>query len=151
MTEHRHLVSGNDQPSASTIDLVVFGSDRRARVLAESVVGSVASVTLVHSDADPDRSADEVDVLDGAVTNAAEVRAIGEAVGPIDAVVAVGPDSEALLAGYLARLELDPDVVIATVNDPGREPAFANTGVERLNVADVLADRIRMRLERACA
>lgn len=151
MTRKRRIVREADPRAASSVDLVVLGDGRRALALADGLVGSVGSITLVGDDATPGRPADGVETLPGPVENAADVRAIEDAVGPVDAVVATGSDSQALFAGYLARRELDPDVVIATVEDPERDAAFRGIGIERLDVASLLADRVRARLEHATA
>lgn len=148
MTEHRRLVRDEDASAARATNLVVLGTGRRAQAVAANLTDCVDSVTLVGRDADDGRVPEGLDAVAGSITNAAEVRALGDAEGPVDAVVAVGPDSEALLAGYLARRELDPETVIATVNDPDRGAAFENTGVEPLDVSALLADHIRARLER---
>lgn len=149
MTAPQRFVQNDDRPAASTTSVVVFGAGRQSTALAESLAGSIDSVTLVGPDADPDRTAEDVDVVSRATTNAAEVQAIAATVGSVDAVVATGSDSEALLAGYLARMELDPSVVIATVSDPTRGAAFQDTGIERIDVPEVLAEHVRERLEDA--
>ncbi len=138
-----------DPDPASTRHLVVLGGGRQGRALAESLVDSVDTVTLVCTDTDPERAPEGVDVLPERVASATDVTAIEDVAGPVDAVVATGTDSEALLAGYLARRELDPDIVIATMTDPARDAAFSATGIERLDVSTVLADHIRSRLEQA--
>lgn len=149
MTTARRLVEDDDTPAASATSAIVFGGGRQSTALAESLAESMESVTLVGRDADPDLVGEDVEVVRRSTTNAAEVRAIGATVGPVDAVVATGSDGEALLAGHLARMELDPDVVIATVTDPTRDEAFEDTGIERVDVPGVLAEHIRSRLEDA--
>lgn len=151
MTENRRIVRDADPQAASSIDLVVLGDGRRALALADGLVGSVGSITLVGDDDTAGRSTDGIETLPGPVENAADLRAIEDAIGPVDAVVATGTDSQALFAGYLARRELDPDVVIATVSDPDRDAAFSGTGIERLDVSALIAERVRTRLERASA
>lgn len=147
MTEKQRLVREDEPQSAGSTTLVVLGGGSRARGLAESLAGSVGPVTMVGDDVGPDCTDGDFDRLDHPINHATEVNAIEDSVGSVDAVVAVGTDSEALLAGYLARRELDPNVVIATVDDPDRKAAFSATGVEPLDVSALLADRIRERLE----
>jgi Trk K+ transport system NAD-binding subunit len=146
MTENQRIVHEDEPQSAGSTNLVVLGGGSRARGLAESLAVSVGPVTMVGDDEGPERTDGEFDRLDHPINQASDVNAIGDSVGPVDVVVAVGTDSEALLAGYLARRELDPNVVIATVDDPDRQAAFSATGVEPLDVSALLADRIRSRL-----
>jgi Trk K+ transport system NAD-binding subunit len=146
MTEKQRMVLEDEPQSAGSTTLVVLGGGPRARALAESLAGSVGPVTMVGNDVDPDRTDGTFDRLDHRIDHAQDVNAIEDSVGPVDAVVAVGTDSETLLAGYLARRELEPDVVIGTVDDPDRKAAFSDTGIEPLDISAVLATQIRERL-----
>lgn len=136
-------------PQLGTV--VILGSHPTATAVAESLTESTDSVTLVTHDGDVDGVSDSLDVLHQPVRSASDLRSVGEALGTVDAVVTVGPDSEALLAGYLARQELDPPTVIATLDDPNRAGAFSATGLETIDVSAVLTERIRTRLEAARA
>ena len=121
--------------------VLVIGGDRFGLAVAQYLTECSQTVTFVSADR-PSGIADGVEALHRELSDASDVRALGSELTDVDLVVTLGSDAEALLTGYLARLELDPDAVVAGTVDPGVDPAFEGTGVARIDVPQLLAERI---------
>jgi Trk K+ transport system NAD-binding subunit len=121
--------------------VVVVGGDHFGLAIAEYLVGEGRSVTFV-SETELPGVVDGVAFIHREITAASDVRALGLELADADVVVVVGIDSEALVTGYLVRQELNPRTVVAGLSDPSNCPAFEGTGIERIDVPRLLADRI---------
>jgi Trk K+ transport system NAD-binding subunit len=97
------------------------------------------------SDRAPPSDDSGVEFLRRRVADGSHVRSLAEELPDIDVVVAVGPDEEVLLIGYLARREFDACLVVAGITDPRTESAFEDTGVDTISLPQLLADGIRER------
>lgn len=133
-----------DTATSSPANVLVVGGGALGKGIAASLAAGEAAVTFVDEDAG--EGTDGVATLSRRVTDAAGLGAVREAVGDVDAVVAAGPDSRALLVGHLSQLELDDATVVAVVDDPWRRRAFDGLDVEPVVAAEVLADAVRERL-----
>lgn len=134
-------------PSGASV--LVVGGGTTGRGIAENLAASDAAVTFVDGSATDEPASgatDGVQTLAHRVVDAAGIRAIHDAVGDVDAVVAAGPDSHALLVGHLARRELDPSAVVAIVDDPWHRCAFDGLDLETVVTTEVLARRVQERL-----
>lgn len=121
--------------------VLVIGGDRFGLAVAEYLTECSQTVTYVSTDR-LSGIVDGVESLHRDLSDASDVRALGSELTGVDLVVALGSDSEALLTGYLARLELDPGVVVAGISDPDADPAFEGTGIDRIDISRLLAERI---------
>lgn len=137
----------SDHPTVESIRALVIGGNRFGLAVAEGLTEDAESVTLVTDDPTV-TGGDGIESIQRDITGMRDVKSIASEVDDVDLVVVVGADEQALLSGYLARLELDPSMVIAGLDDPTNDPAFQGTGIDRINVPALLAERIRERYDR---
>lgn len=109
--------------------------------VAEYLSEGNQSVTFV-SEPKPSAVADEVNSIHRKLSGAQDVRALASETTDIDLVVVIGSDSETLLLGYLIRCELDPREVLADISNPANEPAFEGTGVDHIDIPQLLSEYI---------
>ena len=144
-----HLMNTTRHPrreysDKATRNVLVIGGDHFGLAVAEYLSEGAQSVMFV-SETRPTGVADDVEPLHRKLSNANDIRALVSEITEIDLVVVVGSDSEALLLGYLARRELDPRDVVVGISNPANEPAFEDTGVDLIDVPQLLAEQIRDR------
>lgn len=133
-----------DEPDDTARNVLVIGGNHFGRAVAEYLTEGAQSVTFVSEDR-PIHVEGEVTPIHRDLSDASDVRALASELRDIDLVVIVGSDSKALLLGYLARRELDPRTVVAGISNPANDPAFQDTGVDRIDIPRLIADRIRDR------
>jgi hypothetical protein len=136
-----------DDSSKSAQNILVIGGTDLAVAVARYLAQGGQSVTIVAKD-QPTTVADGVTPIPHEVSDASDIRAIASEVADVDLVVVmVESDSEALLLGYLVRRELDPCDVVTGISNPSRDPAFEGTGVDRIELPRLLAEKIGDRYE----
>lgn len=135
-----------DNPDRTAQHVLVIDGGHFGFAVAEYLTEGARSVTLV-SETKPTGVADEVTLIQRTLSDANDVRALASEVTDIDIVVTVGSDSEALLLGYLARREFDPCNVVAGISNPANGSAFEGTGVDHIDLPQLLAEQICDRYE----
>jgi Trk K+ transport system NAD-binding subunit len=134
-----------DEPDESAQNVLVVGGSHFGLAVAEYLTEGAQSVTFV-SEEQPSHVPDGVTSIHRKISDANDVRSLASEITDIDLVVVVGgPDSQALLLGYLARRELDPPDVVTNLSNPTNDPAFEGTGVDRIDMPRLLAEQIRDR------
>ena len=135
-----------DNPGKTAQHVLVIDGGHFGLAVAEYLSEGACSVTLV-SETNSTDIADEVTLIERTLSDANDVRALASEVTDIDIVVTVGSDSEALLLGYLAQREFDPRDVVAGISNPANGSPFEGTGVDHIDLPQLLAERIRDRYE----
>jgi len=137
-----------DDPDRTAQHVLVIDGGHFGLAVAEYLTEGARSVTLV-SETEPTGVADEVTLIQHTLSDANDVRALASEVTDtdIDIVVIVGSDSKALLLGYLARREFDPCDVVAGISNPANGSAFEGTGVDHIDLPQLLAEQVCDRYE----
>jgi Trk K+ transport system NAD-binding subunit len=137
-----------DDPDRTAQHVLVIDGGHFGLAVAEYLTEGARSVTLV-SETEPTGVADEVTLIQRTLSDANDVRALASEVTDIDIdiVVIVGSDSKALLLGYLARREFDPCDVVAGISNPANGSAFEGTGVDHIDLPQLLAEQVCDRYE----
>jgi Trk K+ transport system NAD-binding subunit len=148
MTRLIRTAHDGDSGTASDETTLVVGGGRLGWGVATALSDHARSVAFVDEDAIEATDAG-VDVISRRVQDAGSFRDVLASVGDVGAVVAVGPDSEALLVAHLARLELEEASVFALVDDPERQRAFDGLEVESISTSTLLAAAIRERVRQS--
>jgi len=128
----------------ATRNVLVIGGDHFGLAVAEYLSEGAQSVMFV-SETRPTGVADDVEPLHRKLSNANDIQALASENADTDLVVVIGSDSQALLVGYLIRRELDSCDVVAGISNPANASAFGGTGVEYIDVPQLLAEQIRDR------
>jgi Trk K+ transport system NAD-binding subunit len=132
----------SDGHDGRTRDVLVIGGNHFGLAVAEYLTEGSQSVTLV-SDAQPTEAVDGVHSIDRRLSNAEDVRALVSEIAEVDLVVVVASDSESLLLGHLVRRECNSCDVVAGISNPAYDSAFEGTGVDRIDIARLLAEHVR--------
>jgi Trk K+ transport system NAD-binding subunit len=127
-------------------NVLVIGGDRFGLAVAEYLTEDAQSVTFVSETKLVDIT-DSVKSLHRTLSGANDVQALASENADTDLVVVIGSDSQALLVGYLIRRELDSCDVVAGISNPANASAFGGTGVEYIDIPQILAERICDRYE----
>lgn len=134
-----------DESARDDLDVLVIGGGCFGLAIAEYLAEWARSVTFA-AEVAPADCGDGVKAIQREVRDASDVRSLASDVTDVDLVITAGSDSQALLTGCLARREF-PCAVVAGVDDPANGPAFDCTGVDRISIPRLLAERIRERYE----
>lgn len=129
--------------------LLIVGGGPVGLSTAEYLADSVEQVTFAGNVSEARAGETAVPVVSRAPDDAADVRAIRDAVADVDVVVAVGGDIRTFFLGHLCNQEFDPAVTVATINDPSGRDAFIAAGVEPVPVPELLADHISSHVQQA--
>jgi Trk K+ transport system NAD-binding subunit len=138
---HTIRQNSRDDSHKAARNILVIGGDDVGLAVAEYLSEGNQSVTFV-SEPKPSAVADEVNSIHRKLSGAQDVRALASETTDIDLVVVIGSDSETLLLGYLIRCELDPREVLAGISNPANEPAFEGTGVDHIDIPQLLSEYI---------
>lgn len=130
-----------DTPDETPRNVLVIGGSHFGLTVAEYLTEGTRSVTFVSDDPLTD-AANDVKAIHRELSDANDVRALASEVAEVDLVVIVGSDSEALLLGHLARRELGPRDIVAGISNPANDSAFEGTGVDRIDMPRLLAEKI---------
>jgi Trk K+ transport system NAD-binding subunit len=136
--------SPHDDPENATRNVLVIGGNDFGFAVAEYLSAGAQSVTFV-SECPPTEAPDDVEIVHRKVSDATDVRSLASEVTDVDLVVVAGSDSEALLLGYLVRRELDPTDIVSGISNPEYDSAFEGTGVDRIDMPRLLAEKIHDR------
>ena len=142
-TIHRN---SRDNSHKAARNILVIGGDHFGLAVAEYLTGGAQSVTFV-SETKLIDIADEVKPIHRELSGANDVRALASEITDIDLAVVIGSDSETLLLGYLVRRELDPHDTVVGISNPANESAFEGTGVDHIDIPQLLAEQIYGRYE----
>lgn len=130
----------------SGLELLVAGGGRMGVATADHLVGKRRDVTFVDQSPDKPPCTADVTTVSQALSDAVAIENLHETIGPVDAVLAVGSDSESLYLGHLCDRVFCDAITLATLSDPNRRGAFTDTGVEPLPIPELLAERIVQRV-----
>jgi Trk K+ transport system NAD-binding subunit len=144
-SERNSTRTGEDRSGAAGTTLV-FGGGTVGRCLADALAAGGHRVTFVDAGADVGRGSDAVEVIARDLVDAGAVGRLLADVGPVEAAVVVGPDSETFLLAHALRRKLSGTPIVATVDHPGRRCAFDGLDVDSLETGRVLAAAVTDRL-----
>jgi len=151
-TAHMNRDAPTTRDSDARVDeravTLVVGGGRTGLGLASELVAAGRRVTFV-GETGAANLGESVQVDATRIVDPTSLREVLAAVDEVAAVVAVGPDSEALLVAHLARRELPTVPIVAVVDDPFRRRAFEGLDVGTVSTSTLLAGALRGRLSRS--
>lgn len=136
----KQLLDNSDGGSPAQHVLVV-GGGRTGLAVAEALGSESTWVTF--AGALDDRVESDLRTIRRPIQSETALSTVLETLGEVDAIVAAGPDSHALLISELTLLEHPDCLAVALVDDPALRVAFEDLEVELIETPRILAREIR--------